>query len=83
MALRSKGIRSIVVGETRYRWKVAPNDEPGLAIVVEHAEARAQRLVHWVEHGTIISPRLVRRAITEALAAGWMPAASGPDMVRR
>ena len=50
MTLRRKGTRSIVVAEVSYRWTVAPNDEPGLAIVVEHAEAPAQRLVSWVDH---------------------------------
>ena len=65
MTLRRKGKRTILVDGVAYRWTVAPNDEPGLGIVVECAEAPAQRLVSWVDHGTIISPRLVRAAIVD------------------
>jgi hypothetical protein len=83
MTLRRKGTRSIVVEGLAYRWTVAPNDEPGLAIVVEHAEAPAQRLVSWFEHGTTISPRLVRAAILDGLRAGWHPTATGRDVIRR
>lgn len=83
MTLARKGTRSIVVDGTTYRWTVAPDDEPGLAIVVERAEAPAQRLVSWVRHGTIISPRLVRAAILDGLGAGWVPSATGKDVVRR
>ena len=32
---------------------VSPDDEPGLAIVVELAEQLAQRLVSWVERGVV------------------------------
>jgi hypothetical protein len=83
MTLARKGTRTIVVDGVPYRWTVVPDDEPGLGIVVEHAEVPAQRLVHWVDHGTIISPRLVREAIVEGLRAGWAPTAKGSDVVRR
>jgi len=83
MTLRRKGTRTIVVDAVAYRWTVAPNDEPGLAIVVEYAEAPARRLVSWVDHGTTISPRVVRAAIVEGLRAGWLPTATGRDVVRR
>jgi hypothetical protein len=38
MALAKKGTRLITDDEIQYGWVVAPNDEPGLAIVVENAE---------------------------------------------
>lgn len=83
MALAKKGTRSMTVEGTRYRWVVAPNDEPGLGIVVEAADAPGQRMVTWVEHGTTISPWLVREAILHALAHGWQPRARGPERVFR
>jgi hypothetical protein len=83
MTLAPRGTRIIVVDGVVYRWTVAPDDEPGLGIVVEHAKAPGQRLAHWVDHGTITSPRLVREAIVEGLRAGWAPTAKGRDVVRR
>lgn len=83
MALARKGTRKIVVQGVSYRWTVAPNDEPGLGIVVEEEVNGSSRLVSWVEHGVIVSPGLVRRAILDGLAAGWRSAAPGPDFVRR
>ena len=83
MTLARKGTRKIVVDGVHYRWTVAPNDEPGVGIVVEHYVRPACRLVSWVEHGVVISPALVRRAIVEALGAGWLALEPGPDFVRR
>jgi hypothetical protein len=83
MTLPRKGTRLIVVDEIAYRWTVAPNDEPSLAIVVEHAEKPGQRLVRWVGHGTILRPGLVREAILDGLRAGWNAGAVGRDIVRR
>ena len=83
MALKNQGTRQIVVGDVTYRWTVAPDDEPGLAIVVELAAAPAQRLVTWVDHGTVIAPGLVRETIQHALAHGWQPGQPGADLVRR
>jgi len=80
MALRKKGTRRIVVDEYAYRWTVAPNDEPGIAVVVEAEVAPAQRIVAWVEHGNVISPALVRRAILHARASGWDPNMKGSDI---
>ena len=71
MALAKKGTRLITVDEIQYRWVVAPNDEPGLAIVVEKKDEPGQRMVTWVEHGSTISPEVVRAAITNALANGY------------
>ncbi|NNC17559.1 hypothetical protein HJC22_17730 [Corallococcus exiguus] len=45
MTLRRKGTRSIVVDGTNYRWTVAPNDEPGLGIVVERESGGGQRML--------------------------------------
>ena len=83
MTLKARGARRIVVDDVAYRWTVAPNDEPGVAIVVEEAVAPARRMVAWVEHGCIISPVLVRRAIAHALASGWEPRKPGPEIVFR
>lgn len=83
MTLARKGTRHILVESINYRWTVAPNDEPGVGIVAELAVLPAARLVSWVDHGTIIGPGLVRRAILDALSAGWRPNESGPDFIRR
>ncbi|MEE1782213.1 hypothetical protein PUR71_04620 [Streptomyces sp. SP17BM10] len=78
MALAGKGSRVIVVGGVRYRWTVAPDDEPGLAVVVSHADGEGQRLVVWVEHGVVVAPGLVAGLVREALARhGWTPGRRG------
>lgn len=83
MTLPRKGSRQLVIDGVQYRWVVAPNDEPGVGIVVELATRAACRLISWVDHGVLISPGLVRRAILDATAAGWRPNERGPDFVRR
>jgi hypothetical protein len=83
VALARKGTRKIVVDGVSYRWTVAPNDESGMGIVVEADSDGACRLVSWVEHGVIIRPGLVRRAILDGVAAGWTSAKRGGDFVRR
>lgn len=83
MTLRRKGTRRISVGATSYRWSVAPNDEPGLAIVVERESGDGQRMVTWFEHGTVISPAVVKEAILRALGSGWRPDQRGPELVFR
>ncbi|MFJ8362234.1 hypothetical protein [Streptomyces sp. NPDC093984] len=83
MALAKKGTRLITVDDRRYRWVVAPDDEPGLAIVVEDADAPAQRMVTWVEHGTVITPELLARAIRRARGLGWTPRQRGPQFTTR
>ncbi|SPE49772.1 hypothetical protein SNS2_1467 [Streptomyces netropsis] len=84
MGIAKQGTRTIVVDRDRYRWVVAPNDEPGLAIVVEHGEADGQRMVTWVEHGVVIAPGLVSAAIREALLHhGWAPRQRGKQLTLR
>ena len=83
MTLARRGTRQLVVDNIRYRWTVTPHDEPGIGIVVELATLPAARLVSWVDHGVVIGPGLVRRAILDALAAGWRPDERGTDFVRR
>ncbi|MFF3950764.1 hypothetical protein ACFYYN_39075 [Streptomyces sp. NPDC001902] len=74
MAIAKRGTRVIVVDGERYRWVVAPNDEPGLAIVVLHEENDGQRMATWVEHGVVIAPGLVAEVIRDALLHhGWTP----------
>jgi hypothetical protein len=83
MALAKKGTRLIRVDEVEYRWVVQPDDEPGMGIVVECADHPGQRMITWVEHGNIISPWLVRKAILHALDRGWNPRQRGQEIVSR
>jgi hypothetical protein len=83
VALAKKGTRIIVVAGDRFRWVVAPDDEPGLAIVVEREDGHGRRMVTWVEHGTIITPGLVARVIRTALDHGWTPRESGEQVTFR
>lgn len=83
MGLAKKGTRVLTVEGVRYRWVVAPADEPGLAIVVEDADSPGQRMVAWVQHGQIVSPRVVREAILRALSQGWRPQTRGADLTFR
>lgn len=78
MALSKKGSRLIEVDGQNYRWKVSACDEPGLGVVVELAEQPAQRMVMWVDHGNVVSPKLVRYAISEGQERGWVPEKPGP-----
>ena len=81
MTLAKKTARSITVNGQRFRWCVAPNDEPGMAIVVESASAQGQRMVTWVAHRNTISPWVVRQAIINALESGWHPQERGPELI--
>jgi hypothetical protein len=83
MAIAKKGTRLIKIDDTEYRWVVQPDDEPGLGIVVECAENPGQRMLTWVEHGNIISPWLVKKAILNALQKGWQPEQKGKILVFR
>jgi len=83
MALAKKGTRLIKVNDVEYRWVVRPDDEPGLGIVVGCADNPGQRMITWVEHGNIISPWLVRKAILHALDRGWHPKQKGKEIVFR
>lgn len=67
----------------RFRWVVAPDDEPGLAVVVERADGHGRRMVTWVEHGTIIAPGLVAQIIRKALEHGWTPRETGEQLTFR
>jgi GNAT superfamily N-acetyltransferase len=80
MTLSKKGTRIITVEGRDYRWLVVPDDEPGLAIVVELAEYPGERMETWVDHGNIISPWLVRKSILNALSQGWQPQTPGKSM---
>ncbi|HEY1014039.1 MAG TPA: hypothetical protein VGE07_15105 [Herpetosiphonaceae bacterium] len=52
-----------------------------MAIVVEAASVPGQRLVAWVAHGTIITPRLVQAVIGWALQRDWQPQRRGPTRI--
>src|SRR5258707_12617716 len=83
MALARKGTRTVVVDGALFRWVVAPDDEPGLAIVAEQASGHGQRMVTWVEHGTVIAPGLVAEVIRKALEHGWTPRERGKQVTFR
>jgi hypothetical protein len=83
MALAKKGTRTIVVDGARYRWVVAPDDEPGMAIVVELADKPGQRMVTWVDYGTVVAPGLVAWVIRRALGRGWTPGRRATQIVLR
>lgn len=80
MALRRKGTRRITVDGAEYRWIVSADDEPGLGIVVESYDEPGRRLVVWIEHGYVISPQVVERAIQLGLTSGWDPSSKGVDL---
>ncbi|MGW6423256.1 hypothetical protein ACWF82_11330 [Nocardia sp. NPDC055053] len=83
MGIARRGTRILNLDGERYRWVVSPDDEPGLAIVVEVAEGHGQRMVTWMDHGTIITPRVVAGAIHRALRRGWTPRERGTEVVYR
>ena len=83
MAIAKKGARRIVVEGESYRWIVSPDDEPGLGIIVEKDNSYGQRLIAWVEHGSIITPAIVRKAILYALTQGWKPSEQKRQMTLR
>jgi hypothetical protein len=83
MTLARKGTRLITVNKVRYRWVVAPDDEPGRRIVIERAEAPGQRMVTWVDHGAVITPHLVAGVIQQALDQGWTPERRATQIVFR
>ncbi len=83
MSIARKGTRRIVVEGESYRWVVAPDDEPGLGIIVEREAGHGQRLLAWVEHGNTISPALVRKVILFALSRGWAPSERKKQMTFR
>jgi len=78
-----KGSRLITVDGQRYRWIVAPDDEPGLGVVVEGAERPAQRLFVWLDYGNIVSPKLVRDLVRLGLQQGWTPQQPGRELTLR
>ncbi|WP_278261528.1 hypothetical protein [Nocardia sp. AG03] len=83
MGIARRGTRILHLDGECYRWVVSPDDEPGLGIVVEIAEGAGQRMVTWVEHGTVITPRVVAGAVHRALRRGWTPKQRGKEVVYR
>lgn len=72
--------RTITVDAANYRWMAAPNDEPGVAVVVQSASGRGAKLRVWVEHGRIITPALVAQIVRGGKLHGWAPDAPGPSV---
>ena len=95
MPLARKGSRRIRVGDTDYRWVVAP-DSGYMHLVVEAADCPAQRLAVLVDYGDseipaadvspsdipqrAVTPAFVRRCIEFALASDWRPTERGPGL---
>jgi hypothetical protein len=80
MTLARRGSRRIRINDEVYRWTLSADDEPGLGVVVEAADAPAQRMVTWFNHGCIITPAVVRHCVVAALADGWRPRERGPEL---
>ena len=80
MTLARKGSRTLIVNNEAFRWKLDANDEPGLGVVVEAAEAPGQRVVTWFPHGNTITPAVVRHCVIAALDDGWKPHERGPEL---
>ncbi|HEY9630620.1 MAG TPA: GNAT family N-acetyltransferase [Coleofasciculaceae cyanobacterium] len=72
MALPKRGTRRITVEGIEYRWLVSFNDT-GLTIIVERAASPGQQMATGGEHGDIVTPGHVRKAILQALDKGWNP----------
>ena len=83
MAIAKQGTRLIWVDQIAYRWLVRSNAGHCLVIVVEYANDPGQRMVTWVNDGTVISPWLVKAAIQHALKKGWHPQQRGTEFAIR
>ena len=68
--------RAIVVDTVTYHWVLTPDDE---ALRLQVWLGGGQRLAARFAYGNLVTPWLVRRAILDALAAGWRPHAPGPE----
>ena len=95
MALSTKNSRPITVNGTHYRWAIAP-DSGYVTLVVEQSQGKGQRIavqiltdIHdfWTEFPNVkglnlkvVTPKVVRQCILEALCAGWKPAMPGTQM---
>lgn len=83
MTLPKKGTRRITIEGIDYRYLISPNDEIGIGVIVEPLNGLGQKIITWIEHGTIISPKLIRQSILSALAKGWNPGNQGQKIVFR
>jgi len=83
MTVAPKGTRHLRVDGVQYRYAVTPSDEQGFSVVVARATVPSRRLVCSVGQGVTLSPSLVRRAILDAIAAGWVPTVRGSDFHQR
>lgn len=83
MALPSRKRRRIIVRDLTFHYTFGPNDEPGIAIVVQALNGSGCKLVAWAEHGNVLTPGVVVRVIELALNDGWNPQTSGPELPRR
>ena len=93
MAVRKRGSRPIVIGGIAYRWRIAPEPDDlefdyasAMCASVQLAEKPGQVLFVrcGLRHGNIldtpgvrVTPRRIAATIRAALAAGWLPEASG------
>ena len=78
----AKGTKQLRVNGVQYRYAVTPSQEEGFSVVVARAKVPSRRLVCSVSQGVTLSPGLVRRAILDAFAAGWLPTVRGADFLQ-
>jgi len=89
-ASKSKGYRNITVEGVRYRWRF-DSDNENSTVTLQGSESGGQQAIvtlrglrdPWLAFadGTarfvVVSPKMVRRMVCQALAAGWQPQRRG------
>jgi hypothetical protein len=86
VTLKKSGSRSITVDGETYRWTFGDNLDVW-NVTIQRAVGSGQKLVlNWAAHATnpgppaSITPSMIARAIQLAIAAGWTPSVSRPDL---
>jgi len=95
MTLSRKKSRPIIIDEENYRWAIAP-DSGYVTLVVEKTGVKGQKIAvqiltdindFWTEFPDvknlkldIVTPKLVRHCIIEALKKNWSPDKPGKQM---
>jgi hypothetical protein len=91
-ATKTKGYRSITINGVRYRWRFVAGKDDG-TVTLQGGESGGQQAVvtlrgwkdPWLALSDgnakpfVVSPKLVRSMVTQALAAGWEPGKRAPD----
>lgn len=86
MAMSRRSLRSIVVDDVRYYWKVRVDPARGYLRITVQGNQRSGQVLRLVastllEGVDLPLPRRVRRLIENGLAAGWRPNEPGATML--